>query len=64
MTHTPSPTWISQHQKSEETQGDIAFQELAITVREQPSPVSVLDAGFYDEESPSLVKKEANSIQR
>ncbi|KAL3813473.1 hypothetical protein ACJIZ3_014741 [Penstemon smallii] len=31
--------------------------ELAVTMQDQPSPVSVLDATFYDEDSPSPVKK-------
>lgn len=36
---------------------DRAMAELAITTLEQPSPVSVLDATFYGEDSPSPVKK-------
>ncbi|KAM7510146.1 hypothetical protein LguiB_009021 [Lonicera macranthoides] len=36
---------------------DRSMAELAITTLEQPSPVSVLDATFYGEDSPSPVKK-------
>lgn len=44
------------YQDPEGIQEAMAFEELAITVREQPSPVSVLDASFYEDECPSPVK--------
>ncbi|KAL2252369.1 UNVERIFIED_CONTAM: hypothetical protein Sindi_0031600 [Sesamum indicum] len=37
--------------------------ELAATMMEQPSPVSVLDATFYSEDSPSPVKKRSTAFQ-
>ncbi|KAL3844594.1 hypothetical protein ACJIZ3_001997 [Penstemon smallii] len=37
--------------------------ELAVTTLEQPSPVSVLDASFYGEDSPSPVKKISTVFQ-
>lgn len=36
--------------------------EHAIATIEQPSPVSVLDAAFYEEDSPSPVKKKATAF--
>lgn len=36
---------------------DTMMAELAMATIEQPSPVSVLDATFYIEDSPSPVKK-------
>ncbi|GMI67133.1 TON1 Recruiting Motif 4, LONGIFOLIA 3 [Hibiscus trionum] len=37
--------------------------ELPSAVMEQPSPVSVLDATFYGDESPSPVKKKSNAFK-
>lgn len=37
--------------------------EPAIATLEQPSPVSVLDATFYRDESPSPVKKISNAFK-
>lgn len=37
--------------------------ELATATREQPSPVSVLDAMFYRDDSPSPVKKISNAFR-
>ncbi|KAL9230913.1 hypothetical protein vseg_006204 [Gypsophila vaccaria] len=43
--------------------GDTTSEELAIVAREQPSPVSVLDANFYGDESPSPVKKKPTAFR-
>lgn len=37
--------------------------EPTIATLEQPSPVSVLDAAFYRDESPSPVKKISNAFK-
>lgn len=42
---------------------DMTFAELAIPATEQPSPVSILDATFYREDSPSPVKKISTAFQ-
>ncbi|KAL3526600.1 hypothetical protein ACH5RR_011256 [Cinchona calisaya] len=42
---------------------EISLAELTIVPTEQPSPVSVLDATFYREDSPSPVKKKSNVFQ-
>lgn len=42
---------------------DKSIAELATTTLEQPSPVSVLDATFYGEGSPSPVRKVSNSFE-
>ncbi|KAM7516700.1 hypothetical protein LguiA_006283 [Lonicera macranthoides] len=42
---------------------DESIAELATTTLEQPSPVSVLDATFYGEGSPSPVRKVSNSFE-
>lgn len=41
---------------------DSSIAELATSTLEQPSPVSVLDATFYGEDSPSPVKKISNAF--
>ncbi|XP_021766193.1 protein LONGIFOLIA 1-like [Chenopodium quinoa] len=48
---------VSGDKNSEGIRGDAPLEEIAITVREQPSPVSVLDANFFDDETPSPVRK-------
>lgn len=42
---------------------DRPMAELAISTIEQPSPVSVLDATFYEEDSPSPVKKKTTAFR-
>lgn len=42
---------------------DKSMAEPAIATLEQPSPVSVLDATFYRDESPSPVKKISNAFK-
>ncbi|XP_004233660.1 protein LONGIFOLIA 1 [Solanum lycopersicum] len=42
---------------------DRTMAELAISTIEQPSPVSVLDATFYEEDSPSPVKKKTTAFR-
>ncbi|KAK4346416.1 hypothetical protein RND71_032755 [Anisodus tanguticus] len=42
---------------------DRPMAELAISTIEQPSPVSVLDAAFYEEDSPSPVKKKTTAFR-
>ncbi|KAA8547905.1 hypothetical protein F0562_004334 [Nyssa sinensis] len=42
---------------------DKSMAELTIATLEQPSPVSVLDATFYKEDSPSPVKKISNAFK-
>lgn len=42
---------------------DMLIVEPAIATLEQPSPVSVLDATFYRDESPSPVKKILNAFE-
>lgn len=41
----------------------MSMSEPAIATMEQPSPVSVLDATFYRDESPSPVKKISNAFK-
>uniref|UniRef100_A0A803LSK4 DUF4378 domain-containing protein n=1 Tax=Chenopodium quinoa TaxID=63459 RepID=A0A803LSK4_CHEQI len=50
-------------QNSEAIRGNAPLEELAITVREQPSPVSVLDANFFDDETPSPVRKKPTAFR-
>lgn len=42
---------------------DKPMAELAISTIEQPSPVSVLDSTFYEEDSPSPVKKKMTAFR-
>ncbi|XP_059450551.1 protein LONGIFOLIA 2-like [Corylus avellana] len=60
-------TFFQQYcQKQENPEGfgkDRSMLEPAIATLEQPSPVSVLDATFYRDESPSPVKKISNAFQ-
>lgn len=42
---------------------DRPMAELAIGTIEQPSPVSVLDTTFYEEDSPSPVKKKTTAFR-
>ncbi|KAK4367612.1 hypothetical protein RND71_011404 [Anisodus tanguticus] len=42
---------------------DRPMAELAISTIEQPSPVSVLDSTFYEEDSPSPVKKKTTAFR-
>ncbi|XP_073057814.1 protein LONGIFOLIA 1-like [Primulina eburnea] len=57
LAHSINPS-ASQHQNSVSTCIDIIpAAELAVTMQEQPSPVSVLDSTFYGEDLPSPVKK-------
>ncbi|KAL8144444.1 hypothetical protein V2J09_017476 [Rumex salicifolius] len=54
MVHTPPPS-----QKPKKSMND----ESMVIVKEQPSPVSVLDADFYDDESLSPINKKATTFR-
>ncbi|KAG8477191.1 hypothetical protein CXB51_030716 [Gossypium anomalum] len=49
--------------QKQEKNHKISTTEPPNTVMEQPSPVSVLDAAFYGDESPSPVKKKSNPFK-
>lgn len=54
---------VSDTKLPEGTPSDGSSAELTISLREQPSPVSVLDSAFYGDESPSPVKKRPTTFQ-
>ncbi|KAK9741209.1 hypothetical protein RND81_03G089000 [Saponaria officinalis] len=60
-----SDTWLLaiNNKNAKGVSGDTTPEELAIVTREQPSPVSVLDANFYGDESPSPVKKKPTAFR-
>ncbi|KNA19454.1 hypothetical protein SOVF_061450 [Spinacia oleracea] len=56
-------TQVTHNKNSEGFRGDMALEELATTVREQPSPVSVLDANFFEDETPSPIRKKPTAFR-